>query len=224
MRDVIHNRLGILLESMRHGADATYSYTELATILREESARGFQDGDRDMNNNVIIYTLSPDAMPADIKSDTDFTIICTNVAGSPDVVRAVNEAITDAAEFQRGGGLHPVPTTNRNYVTANHRRFVTPNYHELGLFEQEISALAGKIYPEEFTAEFVGAKAACDPEFLDMIATDSMNSSDEVSNAPRAEYLYKRLLSNGGKQTEFAPYVLREVVEAVHKLDQDLNA
>lgn len=232
MRDVTHNRLNMLLESMRHGVDATYSYQELAAILREEKERGFQDGDRDMKNNVIIYTLSPDAMPTDITADIDFTVICTNVAGSPDVVRAVNEAITDAAEFQRGGGLHSKPTTNKRYVidkadpeddirlsdptplqsaydlTAAERRMAE-------MFEREIENLSGKKYPADFTTEFVTAKAAADQAFLDQLAFDSMQASDEVPDRPRAEYIYKQCREHGGLAAVFASYILAEVVNAI---------
>lgn len=232
MRDVMANKLRMLLTEMMNSEIDGRFPQELAAIIREEKEHGFQDGDKDLKDNVIIYTLSPDEMPANIKSEIDFSVICTNVAGSPDVIRAVNEAITDAADFQRVGKLHPVPTTNRKYVidktdpeddirlsdptplqsaydfTAAERRMAE-------MFEREIENLSGKKYPADFTAEFIIAKAASDQAFLDQLAFDSMQASDEVPDRPRAEYIYKQCREHGGLTAVFAPYVLAEVVNAI---------
>lgn len=207
MRSEFRNVLLQALEQIQIGNRAAIA--EMNSLINQEFARGYKDGDRDSLNNVIIYTLSPDAMPSDCRLGDDFTNICKNVAGDPNVINAVNEAIGDAAAFQREDISHN-RTTNKRFVIQD--------------FEKEIAALTGKLYPLDFTAEFVHALAACDREFLEMIAHDSMNSSDEIPNGPRAEYLYKRCLSNGGKQTLFAPYLLAEVVQVVAANDQKLIA
>jgi uncharacterized protein YihD (DUF1040 family) len=231
MRDVMANKLRMLLTEMLNSEIDSRFPQELAAIIREEKEHGFQDGDRDLKDNVIIYTLSPDAMPDDIKSDIDFTVICTNVAGSPDVIRAVNEAITDAAEFQRGGGLHPVPTTNRNYIIKTDPEddirlsdptpiqsaydFTAAERRAAEMFEREIETLTGKKYPVDFSNQFVSAKAACDQAFLDQLAFDSMQASDEIENRPRAEYIYKQCKERGGLTEVFSRYIWVEVVCAI---------